>query len=326
VEEFIMKTLDTLQFSDLYVCLDGTAKAHYCTSAHTPGKTMNLPVGPDYVDAIKQLTDHILAEKHTDRSMIVFNGMRLRLAFMNVSNGEKWAALRMVKARPPALDKIGFLPALVPHLQRLGGIGGLVLICGATGQGKTTTSCSLLIDYMQRFGGVAYTIEDPVEYDLNGRHGDGGYCYQVEVRRDQEWAEGLVNALRCHPRYLFIGEVCTPDIANQVLRAATSGHIVIATIHAGNVFEGIEGILQLAEQKIGERARHLLASGFLAAIYQSIDQNGIRGFNARCLVTDGAGSQSISIRNLIRDNKIGQLASIMDAQHAVLKQTGQLFK
>jgi len=173
-----------------------------------------------------------------------------------------------------------------------------------------------------RYGGVGYTIEDPVEYDMSGRHGDSGFCYQIEVRREQEWAETLINGLRCHPRYILIGEVFTPDIANQLLRAATSGHLVIATIHAGSIFEGIEGLLQLAEQRIGERAAQLLAASFTAILHQSLNSYGL---GLRFLIADN-GSQSASIRSLIRDNKIGQIATVMDQQHALLMQTGQLFR
>jgi twitching motility protein PilT len=232
-------------------------------------------------------------------------------------------SLRRVKDKPLALDKLGFPTALLPHLRKLGSRDGLILICGATGQGKTTTGCSMLGEFMMAHGGVGYTIEDPVEYDLSGRHGETGFCYQVEVRRDAEWAESLVNALRCHPRYIFIGEVCTPDIANQLLRAATSGHVVIATIHAGSIFEGIEGLLQLAEQKIGDRARQLLAAGFSGAIHQTISNNGA---NCRFLLADGVGSQSVAIRSMICDNNIGQIATVIDQQQAALMATGQLFR
>ena len=166
------------------------------------------------------------------------------------------------------------------------------------------------------------TIEDPVEYDLSGRHGESGYCYQIEVQKDHEWADMLVTGLRCHPRYIFIGEVCTPDIANQLLRAATSGHLVITTLHAGSVFEGIEGLLQLSEQKIGGRAAQLLATSLTAVFHQTLTQAGLQ---SRFLILD-QGTQSLAIRHLIRDNKIGQIASAMDQQYAQLMNNGQLFR
>lgn len=317
------KKLSTLPFVDLYLCLEGNEAPHYRGSIRGLTKHPNINIDPDYAADLHQLTEHIRTNIHDDRIMALYDGMRLRVAFINSSNGQKWVALRKVKDTPPKLDTLGFPPALVPHLQKLGSREGLILVCGSTGQGKTTTCCSLLVDYLQQFGGVGYTIEDPVEYNISGRHGDAGFCYQVEVRHDKEWEEALIGSLRCHPRYVFIGEISTPDIANQVLRAASSGHMVIATLHGGSVFEGIEGLLQLAEQRIGDRAKHLLAASFTGIIHQNLSQHGML---SRFLIADNNGTQSMSIRNLIRDNKVGQIASVMDQQQALLMQSGQLFR
>ena len=317
-----MKTISTLPFSDLYICLEGGMPAHFRASMRGLTKHPDIGISPEYAQDLEQLTEHVRKNLVDDRTIVTYDGMRLRAAFINSSNGQKWVAMRKVKDRPPPPGSLGFPPALVPHLQNLGNREGLFMVCGATGQGKTTTCCSLLVDYLNRYGGVGFTIEDPVEYDLGGRHGVSGFCYQVDVRHDKEWADALINGLRCHPRYIFIGEICTPDIANQVLRAATSGHLVIATLHAGSIFEGIEGLLQLADQRIGAYAKHLLASSFTGIIHQSLNQHGM---HANYLIADN-GSQSMGIRNLIRDNKIGQIASAIDQQHALLTQSGQLFR
>ena len=317
------KKLSELNFVDLYICLKGGAPAHYRGSMRGLAKHPDISVGPEYADDLQKLADYINTEATNDMTMVIHDGMRLRAGFIKSSNGQRWVSLRKVKDKPMPLDKLGLPQGLAPVLEELGLRDGLILICGATGQGKTTTGCSLLSTYMKRYGGVGFTIEDPVEYDLSGRHGESGFCYQVEVSHDGEWAEALIDALHAHPRYIFIGEVCTPDIANQLLRAATSGHLVIATLHAGSVFEGIEGLLQLAEQRIGERAKQLLAASFTAIIHQSLTQHGM---TSRFLVADNNNSQSVAIRGLIRDNKIGQIASVMDQQHALLLQTGKLFR
>jgi twitching motility protein PilT len=314
--------LSALPFVDLYLCLEGGEPAHYRVSMRGLTKHPDIRLNASYTHDLEQLAQHIRTSISDDRTMVTYDGMRLRLAYINASNGQKWVALRKVKDKPARLDSLGFPLQLLPHLHKLGSRDGLILVCGATGQGKTTTSCSLLVDFLENNGGVGFTIEDPVEYDLSGRHGESGFCYQTEVRHVEEWAEAFVNSLRCHPRYIFIGEVCTPDIANQLLRAATSGHMVIATLHAGSIFEGIEGLLQLAEQRIGDRAKQLLASSLTAVFHQSLAQHGM---SSRFLIIDN-GTQAMPIRNMIRDNKIGQISSAMDQQHAVLMQTGQLFR
>ncbi len=317
-----LNNLKELAFVDLYICLEGGDRPHYRINMKGVQKHPDIMVPINCLGEVEELANYVRHNISDKKLIVAMDGIRLRAAFVHEANGKTWVALRRIKDKPPTLDKLGFPPALVPHLERLGIREGLVIVCGATGQGKTTTGCALLTDFMRRYGGIGYTIEDPVEYDISGRHGENGYCYQVEANRNNEWAEALTNSLRCHPRYLFIGEACTPDIANELLRAATSGHLVITTVHAGNVFEGIEGILQLAEQKIGPRAVQLLATSFTAVLHQSLAE---RGVSLRFLITDG-GTQSMSIRNLIRDNKIGQLASVMDQQHAQLMQNGQIFR
>ncbi len=68
-----------------------------------------------------------------------------------------------------------------------------------------------MYDYLYRYGGVAFTIEDPVEYQIDGRHGKSGLCYQVDAHTDEDWAQYLKRCLRWHPRYIVVGELRTPD-------------------------------------------------------------------------------------------------------------------
>lgn len=220
------------------------------------------------------------------------------------------------------MEKLGFAPALVPHLRALGKRNGLVVISGSTGNGKTTTACSLLADYLSTIGGVAFTIEDPVEYDLEGRHGNNGYCYQVEVHEDDEWASMLKRSLRWHPRYIFVGELRTPEATNQLLRAATSGHLVITTVHAGSLEEALEGVLQLGEQSVGERATTLMASSLACVIHQTITPHGLQ---AQQFITE-TGTMTSPFRNCIREKRIGQTRTFVDQQTALLLQTGKLFR
>lgn len=95
------------------------------------------------------------------------------------------------------------------------------------------------------------TIESPAEYVVQGRHGDAGQCFQMEIKDDEDWGAALKRALLWAPRYLYVGEVRTPQAAEQLLRAATSGHTVITTVQAGAPEEAFTGLLFLAEQAMG---------------------------------------------------------------------------
>ncbi len=316
------RKLNELDFVDLYVCLEGEAEPHYHQqiNGNNPGGNIDIP--PEFGEAVANLASYLRAKFVTEEMGLTFEGVRMRAAKVRTAGGLLWAALRKINSIPPTLEKLGVVPGLIPHLRNLGKRNGLILISGATGQGKTTTSCSMLSDFLSNHGGVAFTIEDPVEYDLEGRHNKGGYCYQVEVREDEEWAEMLKRALRWHPRYIFVGEIRTPDAANQLLRAATTGHLVITTMHAGTIEEALEGLLQLAHQSVGEQATLLLATGITAVFNQTLSPQGL---NMQFYITEPMNPSS-PFRACIREKRIGQTRTFIDQQTAILMQGGKLFK
>ena len=316
------RMLRDLDFMDIYVCLEGNGTAHYREGLRNGVMSeTDYDVPEEYQDDLEELANLLRSDFKSSERSVSFGGMRLRASKLETANGEVWAALRRTPELPPKLEMLGFLPQLTPILHDLGQRSGLILISGATGQGKTTTASSLLLDYLQHFGGVGFTIEDPVEYDLEGRRGKAGYCYQSEIREEKQWSEMLKRALRWHPRYIMVGEVRTPDAANQLLRAATSGHTVITTMHAGSMEEALEGLLQLAEQELGPRAPLLLAAGLTAVIHQSF---GPLGLNANFMVTEANNSGS-PLRALIRDKRIGQSRTFADQQMAMLMRDGKIF-
>lgn len=314
--------LNELDFIDLYVCLEGEALPHFHQKTTDKCAGTDIDIPPELREAVSNLTNYLRAKFTGDEMGLTFDGVRMRAAKVRTASGQLWASLRKINSIPPALEKIGFLPALVPHLRNLGKRNGLIVVSGSTGHGKTTTACSMLADFLSTHGGVAFSIEDPVEYDLEGRHGEHGYCYQVEVHEDDEWAAMLKRSLRWHPRYIFVGELRTPEATNQLLRAATSGHLVITTMHAGSIEEALEGVLQLGEQSVGDRATTLLASSLTCIIHQHITQHGLQ---AQQFITE-PGSISSPFKSCIREKRIGQTRTFVDQQTALLQQTGKLFR
>lgn len=305
--------LHDLDFVDLYISLYADIPGYYQIAK--PGTFIMLPkdLPPEYDDDIAQLRrDLEEALGDADEVGITYDGMRLRASKIRNTRNEVWAALRRINEQPPALEQLGFGKAVAETLFTLGKREGLVLICGGTGKGKTTTAASLLYHYLTHFGGVAITIEDPVEYLLDGRHGEAGLCYQIEVKQEADWAEYLKRGLRWHPRYIMVGELRTPEAANQLLRAANSGHLVITTMHSGSLEEGLEGILHLGEQAIGEHAPILLASGLTAVLYQNFLSHSIE---TRLYVTE-QGNLGDPVRALIRERHIGQATTFVDQQMA----------
>ena len=122
---------------------------------------------------------------------------------------------------------------------------GLLLACGPTGCGKTTTlySCLRELDVEQR---NAITIEDPVEYYMEG-------CTQIPIDHTQEntFATILRSVLRQDPDVIFVGEIRDTETATVAMQAAMTGHLVYTTVHSkdsiGAIFRlldlGVEGYL-----------------------------------------------------------------------------------
>ena len=142
--------------------------------------------------------------------------------------GEK-LALRLLPhalTRPP-LDQLGLS---TPDYETLTGalhdVHGMILISGPTGSGKTTTLYALVRE-LERAGRSIVSIEDPVEYVL-----DGVTQLQVNARQGLTYAEGVKGLLRLDPDVLMVGEMRDAVSARAALDAADSGHVFLSTLHA----------------------------------------------------------------------------------------------
>ncbi len=306
------KRLRDLAFMDLYIRIDEAGKARYRSHArdYTNNWTRVLP--DDYRAEVKTIASELKGQIDNPDSSYEYDDMRFRLSYQRLANGEEWVILRRISSRVPTLEELSFAPHICTHLRRLGQRDGLIVISGATGHGKTTSSFALIADYLKNFGGVGITVEDPVEYSLDGPVGDYGYCYQVQVDKNEDWATPLKRALRWTPRFLLVGEVRSPRAAEQILRASTTGHLVITTIHAGSIEESLMGLMHLAEQSMGSSANFILAQGLTSAMHQMLSSAGpyLR------YVTTEENNNGDPVRALIRENRIGAINSYIDKQIA----------
>lgn len=108
---------------------------------------------------------------------------------------------------------------------------GMILLTGATGSGKTTTLYAFL-EYKKDPAIKIMTLEDPIEYRLEG-------VSQIQISEKQgfSFAQALRGVLRQDPDVIMVGEIRDPETAEITIRAATTGHIVFSTLHAGSSSE-----------------------------------------------------------------------------------------
>ena len=198
--------------------------------------------------------------------------------------------------------------------------GGLVVICGSTGNGKSTTATASLAQRLVDFGGLAITIEDPPEYQMTGKIGKG-YCIQMPVCEENggSFATAIKASLRMYPSsqnstIMMIGEIRDGETAAQLLRDSINGHLIFTTVHANDVITGISRIISLASMEIGAKEACELMSQSLRVIAHQKISLGIP--QIRMLVNDGSNT---AVSSRIRGNEVYNLNTEIMRQNNLLK-------
>ena len=147
-------------------------------------------------------------------------------------------AFRAIAETVPKFSDLG-LPPSVYKLSKLH--SGLVLVCGATGSGKSATLASLINEVNLHSQGTIITIEDPIEYIHNHKN---CLVMQREVSKDTlNFNNALKAALRQDPDVLLVGEIRDLETMRLALTAAETGHLVFATMHTNSAISTINRII-----------------------------------------------------------------------------------
>jgi twitching motility protein PilT len=175
------------------------------------------------------------------------------------------AAVRALPSEVPTLASLRF-PMPIDVLARLS--RGLVLICGATGSGKTTTMASIIADINTRERRHIVTIEDPIEYEH--QHGLSLIEHQ-EVGSDvTDFVTALRAAVRQAPDVLVVGEMRDPETMRLALNAAETGHLVLSTLHATDVSSAVSRIVDSFPSERQAAVRQELAMALAAVLTQTL--------------------------------------------------------
>lgn len=188
------------------------------------------------------------------------NEVDLRVSSLPTSWGEKMV-MRLLKKTGgiPELSELGLRGVALKSLQdAILRPHGIVIICGPTGSGKTTTLYSLISKINTQKVNIV-TLEDPIEYKIPGVN-----QVQVNVGVGLTFASGLRAFLRQDPNIILVGEIRDKETAELAIQASLTGHLVFATLHTNDASGAVPRLLDMGAEPF------LLASSITAVVAQRV--------------------------------------------------------
>jgi type II secretory ATPase GspE/PulE/Tfp pilus assembly ATPase PilB-like protein len=167
--------------------------------------------------------------------------IELRVATIPTNNNLEDIVMRLLSSSVPLpLEGLGLATAILTNLQKLiQGSNGLILVCGPTDSGKTTTLHALL-GYINTPERKIFTAEDPVEITQAGLR-------QVQINPNVGWtfASAMRSFLRADSDVIMLGEMCDAETTEIAIEASLTGHLVLSTLHTNSATEIIAKLLNL---------------------------------------------------------------------------------
>ncbi|MBF0374919.1 MAG: type IV pilus twitching motility protein PilT, partial [Alphaproteobacteria bacterium] len=242
-------------------------------------------------------------ERDLDFAISFGDSARFRVNAFNNHRGAA-AVFRTIPTQIPSLDDLG-APAIFKRFAELE--KGMLLVTGPTGSGKSTTLAAI-IDYINHNTGKhILTVEDPVEFVHTG---DKCLINHREVGRDtKSFARALKSALREDPDVILVGEMRDHETISLALTAAETGHLVLGTLHTNSAAKTIDRIIDVFPGSDKDMVRAMLA-GSLQAVISQVLMKRIDGQGSRIAAHDILVGTP-AVRNLIRENKVPQIFSMM---------------
>ncbi|MCE5283801.1 MAG: type IV pilus twitching motility protein PilT [Deltaproteobacteria bacterium] len=215
------------------------------------------------------------------------------------------AVFREIPSRIVTAQELG-LPPVVSKLASLP--RGLVLVTGPTGCGKSTTLAAIIDEANSTRKDHIITIEDPVEFVHQSKS-----CivnHREVGRHTKSFAAALRGALREDPDIILVGELRDLETISLAVEAASTGHLVFATLHTTNAAKSVDRIIEVFPAAEQMQIRSTLADGLRAIIaqvlFKRVDKIG------RCVALEILVANS-AVRNLIRESKTYQIPSMIQA-------------
>lgn len=252
-------------------------------------------------EGLRQLAAGRALEFTTDITSL----QRLRVSICRTHSGLA-AAVRLLPRTAPSLKEL-HLPASLQGLSELP--HGLVLICGATGSGKSTTLAALLRHAIEQRSIVVVTLEDPIEFGLP--LSPRSVVRQRQLGRDvQSFDSGLREALRSDPDVIMVGELRDPETIRLAMTAAETGHLVLASLHSGSAASCVERLIDAYPAEQRSQIRVQLADALRSVVVQRLvpRAHGTGRIPALEVLLNTRG-----VANVIREGKTAQLGTMLQS-------------
>ncbi len=246
--------------------------------------------------------ERLLKFKDLDLSFSLDETTRFRVNVYLQING--WAgAFRLIPNEIKSIEELNLPPILNEFIERR---QGFILITGPAGMGKSTTLASLIDAINHQRQAHIITIEEPIEYLFTS---DKSVISQREIpTHSPNWHRALKAALREDPDVIMIGELRDAESIAIALTAAETGHLVLATLHTNSAAQTVDRVVDVLPENQKNQGRLQLANTLIGIISQRLVPRIKGGRVPACevLIANNA------VRNLIRENKIYQIDSVID--------------
>ena len=212
-------------------------------------------------------------------------------------------ALRLISTKIRTVEEL-FLPPILHEFTKKS--QGLLLITGASGQGKSTTLAALLDEINHTKAVHIITIEDPIEYIYESSK---SVVEQREVLTDtNSFANALKSTFRQNPDVIMVGEMRDLETISTTITAAETGHLVFATLHTNSAAQAIHRMVDVFPAEQQNQIRFQLAGSLLGIISQRLVPRISGGFIPVCevMICNNA------ISNLIRENKNHEIPAVIE--------------
>jgi len=243
-------------------------------------------------------------DKEIDFSTQLDGKGRFRVNFFSQLNGLA-GVFRTIPQVIKSFEELGIPPVLQELALK---DRGLILLTGPTGSGKSTTLATMVDHINENRSCHIITIEDPVEYFQSSKN---SLINQRELGANtHSFGNALRAALREDPDVILVGEMRDLETTSLSLTAAETGHLVLSTLHTSSAVKAVDRIIDIYPEGQKTQIRSMLSESLLAVIAQKLVPNKDgKGRTPACEVMIA----NTAIRNLIREDRIFQISSLMQS-------------